>query len=77
MMHLYFDAPADVVADARDALAKASGCWLVDGARPAEVPGWSMTELNVGDQLLGADNERVVGLFAQLCEAIAPARPRR
>jgi threonine aldolase len=77
MMHLYFDAPAEVVADARDALAKTSGCWLVGGTRRAEVPGWSMTELYVGDQLLGVDNARVVGLFAQLCEAIAAARPGR
>ena len=77
MMHLYFDAAADVVADARDALARASGCWLVNGARPAEVPGWSVTELYVGDQLLGVDNDRVVGLFAQLCEKVATARPGR
>ncbi|MCE9657285.1 MAG: threonine aldolase [Burkholderiales bacterium] len=77
MMHLYFDAPAEAVADARDALAKASGCWLVNAVRPAEVPGWSVTELYVGDQLLGADNARVVGLFARLCEAIATSRPGR
>ena len=51
-----------------DAGAGRRGCWLVNGARPAEVPGWSMTELYVGDQLLGVDNERVVGLFAELCE---------
>ena len=77
MMHLYFDAPAEVVGDARDALARASGCWLVNGARPAEVPGWSVTELSVGDQLLGVDNDRVVGLFAQLCETLAATRHGR
>ena len=42
-----------------------------------EVPGWSVIELYVGDQLLGADNARVVGLFAQLCETIAARRQGR
>ena len=43
MMHLYFDTPAEAVADARDSLA---------------------------DQLLGVQNERVIPLFAQLCQAM-------
>ena len=73
MMHLYFDAPAETVANARDRLAVESRCWLVNGVRPAEVPGWSVTELYVGDQLLQAGNERVVPLFAQLCEAMRAA----
>ena len=77
MMHLYYDAPAEVVGDARDALARTSGCWLVNGTRPAEVPGWSVTELSVGDQLLEVSDERVAGLFAQLCETIAATRQGR
>ena len=70
MMHLYFDALPEAVADARDELARTSRCWLIGSAQAAEVPGWSTTELYVGDQLLQAGNERVVPLFAQLCEAI-------
>ena len=73
MFHLYFDAPAQAVTDARDALAAQTGCWLVDGLRPAELPGWSMTELYVGDRLLEADAARVAVLFAQLAESIRSA----
>ncbi len=72
MMHLHFDASVDTLLDARDDLATRTGCWLIDGARPAEVPGWSVSELYVGDRLLQvhADNERVLPLFAQLLEAL-------
>ncbi|MEP7301867.1 MAG: beta-eliminating lyase-related protein [Caldimonas sp.] len=70
LMHLYFDAPAEVVTQARDDLARRSGCWLIGGAWPAEVPGWSLTELYVGDTFLQAGNERVVPLFAELCEGL-------
>ena len=74
MLHLFFDAPADAVLEARDALAAGTGCWLVDGVRPAEVPGWSVSELTVGDRLLNtgaADNARIVALFAQLCDTLS------
>ena len=77
MMHLYFDAPPEAVAEARDELARTTGCWLVNGAQAAEVPGWSMTELYVGDSLLHADNDRVISLFARLCETLAIARKAR
>ena len=50
-------AAPEAVAEARDELARTTGCWLVNGAQAAEVPGWSMTELYVGDSLLGADND--------------------
>lgn len=70
LFHLFFDAPADAVLEARDALAERSGCWLVDGVRPAEVPGWSVSELYVGDHLLRAGNERVIPLFENLCKAM-------
>ena len=74
LMHLYLDATPEAVAEARDELARRTGCWLVNGAQAAEVPGWSMTELYVGDSLLRADNERVIPLFSRLCEMLAAAR---
>ena len=70
MLHLHFDAGVDAVLRARDELAAATGCWLVDGVRPSEVPGWSVSELYVGDHLLQADNARVLPRFAQLCGAM-------
>ena len=77
MMHLHFDAPTYALAHARDQIAEETGCWLFDGAKPTDVPGWSVTELYVGDSLLGAGNDRVVPLFAQLCERLAAARTGR
>lgn len=68
MLHLWFDAPADAVMEARDRIAEESGQWLINAVRPAEVPGWSMTELYVGDALLGADDDRVLPFFTRLCE---------
>jgi threonine aldolase len=70
MFHLYLPAPVDAVNDARDAIAAQSRCWLFGGVRPAEVPGWSVVEISIGDRLLHADNARVIPLFTQLTEAL-------
>ena len=74
LMHLYFDAPFEDLDDARDEIAQTERCWLFRGARKADVPGWSMVELYVGDRLLHVDNERAVPLFARLC-ALMKSRP--
>lgn len=74
MFHLYFDAPAEAVLAAAEALATREKAWLVDGVQPAEVPGWSVTEFVVGDRLLAIPDERLVPLFAQLAADIAAAR---
>ena len=67
MMHLYFQAPAEALLDRRDAIAARDGVWLIGGAKPAEVPGWSVSELYVGDNLLGiGDAEVVAGMRALL-----------
>ncbi|MDB5483250.1 MAG: threonine aldolase [Caulobacteraceae bacterium] len=60
MMHLYFDAPADAVLERRDAIAERDGVWVIGSAKPAEVPGWSVSELYVGDTLVELDNDEVV-----------------
>ena len=74
LLHLHFDAPAEAVMAARDAVAARDGCWLVDRVRPSEVPGWSRTELYVGDRLLGIGDDRVAAAFAALGEALVGAR---
>jgi threonine aldolase len=60
MMHLYFQAQAEAVLDRRDAIAESDGVWLIGGAKPAEVPGWSVSELYVGDTLVGLGDDEVV-----------------
>jgi len=73
MLHLHFDATADAVLNARDELAVTTRCWLIDGVQPSTVPGWSVSELYVGDRLLQLDNARVLPLFARLCEGMRGA----
>ena len=60
MMHLYFEASAEVLLDRRDAIAERDGVWLIGGAKAAEVPGWSVTELNVGDNLMALGDAQAV-----------------
>lgn len=67
MLHLYLAAPADAVLQARDALAEDAGCWLLDHVRPAEVPGWSVCEIYVGDRLLALPDSQLTPLFERLC----------
>jgi len=70
MLHLHFDAPAEAINDARDALGQAEGCWLIGNARPSEVPSWSYAELSVGEHLLALDNARVrAGFESVLADA--------
>jgi threonine aldolase len=74
MLHLYLGAPAEAVMQARDALAQATGCWVFDAVRPAEVPGWSVTEIYVGDRLLALPDHQLMPLFEQLCAALPAGR---
>jgi threonine aldolase len=73
MLHLHFAAPADDVAQARDALAEECGCWLFDNVRSTDVPGWSVTEIYVGDRLLRVDDARLMPLFDRLCALLQGA----
>jgi threonine aldolase len=68
MMHLYFDVPAERLVAARDRLAAEQGCWLLTHVRAAGVPGWSVSELYVGDTLLALDDGQVLPWFARLLE---------
>jgi threonine aldolase len=66
MMHLYIAASADEVMERRDEIAKRDGLWLVGGARPAEIPGWCVTEIYVGDTLVEHANELVLPRLREL-----------
>jgi threonine aldolase len=66
MMHLHFDAPAEAVLAARDAIAEEERCWVIGYCVDSRVPGWSSTELVVGDNLLALDIETVRGYFDTL-----------
>ena len=66
MLHLFFDAPADRINAARDLIAAEQRAWVINDAKPSEVPGWSKVELYVGDTLQERDNASVLPLFSQL-----------
>ncbi len=68
IVHLFFDAPAETINARRDAMAEADGVWLINDARPSEVPGWSRYELYVGDTIVGMDNAEIVPRFRRLLE---------
>ena len=73
LLHVHFDAPADAVMQARDALAEEAGCWLFDNVRPVDVPGRSVTEIYVGDRLLAVDDALIGTLFERLAALVQRA----
>jgi threonine aldolase len=73
MMHLYIAATAETVLERRDEIAARDSLWLIDGVRPAEIPGWCVTELYVGDRLLEQDNAQVVSGLGELGDS-APSQ---
>ncbi|HEY5071245.1 MAG TPA: beta-eliminating lyase-related protein [Caulobacteraceae bacterium] len=66
MMHLYIAAPAERVLERRDEIAERDGVWLIGGARPAEIPGWCVTEIYVGDTLVEQGDDQVVAWMREL-----------
>lgn len=66
MLHIFFDRPADQLANKRDAIAISEKYWVIGNIRSAHVPGWSVTELYVGDTLLQLDNASVLPFFERL-----------
>jgi threonine aldolase len=66
MMHVYMDKPAEAIMERRDEIAARDGVWLMGAPRPAEIPGWCVTEIYVGDTLIDHDNEQVVTWMREL-----------
>ena len=66
MLHLYIAAPAEEVLERRDEIARRDGVWAIGRARPAEVPGWCVAEIYVGDTLVEQENAPVVAWLGQL-----------
>ena len=73
MLHIAFDADPVALLDARDEIAQQDHLWLIASARRTDVPGWSRTELYVGDTLVSMSDEQVMPLFERLIR-LAKAR---
>jgi threonine aldolase len=68
LFHAHFAAPPAALTAARDQIASEGGVWLAQRIGPGKAPGWSSTEIYVGDNLLSHDNSTVVPLFAKLLD---------
>ncbi len=68
MMHVAFPVDPDRLLDASAALARDRGVALLASARPAEVPGWSMTELVIGDAAEAIGDEELGALLGELLD---------
>ena len=68
LFHAHFAAPPSALTAARDQIASEDGAWLAQRIGPGKTPGWSSTEIYVGDNLLSHDNSTAVPLFAKLLD---------
>ena len=68
LFHAHFAVPPVALTAARDQIASEDGAWLAQRIGPGNTPGWSSTEIYVGDNLLSQDNSTVVPLFAKLLD---------
>ena len=66
LFHLHFPVPAAALTAARDAIARDHRAWLLPRVSGGRMPGWSSTEIYVGDNLLRWQDVVVVPLFVQL-----------
>ncbi len=68
LFHAHFAVPPAALTAARDQIASEDGAWLAQRIGPGNTPGWSSTEIYVGDNLLSQDNSTAVPLFAKLLD---------
>lgn len=60
MLHLHLPFVAGALLKARDALAVRDGVWVAQRLEAARIPGWSVCEWYVGDQLLAMSDAAVL-----------------
>jgi threonine aldolase len=68
LFHVHFPVPRTALTAARDAMAADRGAWLAQRIAESQVPGWSSTEIYVGDNLLALADETLVPLYTELLE---------
>jgi threonine aldolase len=68
MFHLYFDASAEKLTEARDLIAKEDKIWIANGFISTTLENLSYTEIYVGDGLLKVENEDLINSFVKFIE---------
>jgi threonine aldolase len=71
---LFVDAPADVLEDANLTVMESDKVALLGWCRPAEVPGWTMSELTVGDATLAWPVDEQVAEVRALVDGVRSPR---
>jgi threonine aldolase len=71
---LFVDVPADALEDANVAVMESDKVALLGWCRPAEVPGWTMTEVTVGDATLDWSVQEQVAAVQGLLEGVSTQR---
>ena len=68
MFHLYFNASAERLTEARNQIAKEDKIWIANRFQPTTLQNLSYTEIYVGDGLLKVENEDLINVFVKLIE---------
>lgn len=71
MLHLHLPVSRERAQDIRDGLAREHGIWMFNRVQHAALPGTSMVELYVGDNLLHASDARIREALAVFARALA------
>lgn len=73
LFHLYIAAEAAQVNAVRNQIAKQQQVWLFGNARPGALPGQSMLEFYVGENLLALPDQQISELFGLFCRQLDAA----
>jgi threonine aldolase len=68
MFHLYFNASAEKLKQARDEIARKDKIWLANSFQPTALENLSFTEIYVGEGLLQIEDDELLGAFSKLLE---------
>ena len=71
---LFVDAPTDALEDANMAVMESDKVALLGWCRPAEVPGWTMSELTVGDATLDWPVDQQIAAVEALVRGVSSPR---
>ena len=68
MFHLYFNAPAEKLKQARDEIAEQDKIWIANNFQTTALADLSLTEIYVGEGLLQIEDDELLKVFAKLIE---------
>lgn len=75
MFHVYIPVPAFQLEKAHEKLMQEDNFKLCSRLTETEIPGWTRTEIAVGDQALSLSNEEIVGKYKRLLELALQCSP--